>query len=69
MVNRSLPMFCSEFGPGLDHPHSLSDGQSSASSNTAEKHYSGLDNPTLHEALLSANRPIRQFELLSVLRV
>jgi hypothetical protein len=42
MVNRSLPMFCSEFRPGLDHPRSLPDDQSSASSNSAEMHYSGL---------------------------
>jgi hypothetical protein len=40
-------MFRSEFGPGLDHPRSLSDDQSSASSNTAEKHYSGLVIKTL----------------------
>jgi hypothetical protein len=38
-------MFCSEFGPGLDHPRSLSDDQSSASSNSA--HYSGLVVKTL----------------------
>jgi len=47
MVNRSLPTFCSESGPGLDHPRSLSDGQSSVSFNTAEKHYSGLVIKTL----------------------
>jgi hypothetical protein len=40
-------MFCSEFGPGLDLPRSLSDDQSSASSNTAEKHYSELVIKTL----------------------
>jgi hypothetical protein len=40
-------MFCSEFGPGLDHPRSLPDDQSSASSNSAEKHYSGLVIKTL----------------------
>jgi hypothetical protein len=40
-------MFCSEFGPGLDHPRSLSDGQNSAFPNTAEKHYSGLVIKTL----------------------
>jgi len=40
-------MFCSEFGPGLDHLRSLSDDQSSASSNIAEKHYSGLVIKTL----------------------
>jgi hypothetical protein len=47
MVNRLLPMFCSEFGPGLDHPRSLSDDQNSASSNSAEGHYSGLVIKTL----------------------
>jgi hypothetical protein len=40
-------MFCSEFGPGLDLPLSLSDDQSSASSNTTETHYSGLVIKTL----------------------
>jgi hypothetical protein len=40
-------MFCSEFGPGLDHPPSLSDDQSSVSSITTEKHYSGLVIKTL----------------------
>jgi len=40
-------MFCSEFGPGLDHPRSLSDDQNSASSNSAEGHYSGLVIKTL----------------------
>src|SRR5215210_1141740 len=54
MVNRSLPIFCSEFGPGLDHPPYLSDDQSSASSNTTEKHYSGLVIKTLPEELSSS---------------
>jgi hypothetical protein len=40
-------MFCSEFGPGLDHTRSLPDDQSSASSNSAERHYSGLVIKTL----------------------
>jgi hypothetical protein len=40
-------MFCSEFGHGLDHPRSLPDDQSSASSNSAAKHYSGLVIKTL----------------------
>jgi hypothetical protein len=47
-------MFCSEFGSGLDHPCSLSDDQSSASSNPAEKHYSVLVIKTL---LASYHRP------------
>jgi hypothetical protein len=40
-------MFCSEFGLGLDLPRSLSDDQSAASSNPAEKHYSVLVIKTL----------------------
>jgi hypothetical protein len=40
-------MFCSEFGPGLDHLRSLSDDQSSLSFNTAEEHYSALVIKTL----------------------
>jgi len=40
-------MFCSDFGPGLDHPRSLPDDQSSASFNSAAKHYSGLVIKTL----------------------
>ena len=42
MVNRPLPMFCSVFGPGLDHPRSLSDGQSSGILEHRQKHYNGL---------------------------
>ena len=52
MVNRSLLMFCSSFGPGLDHPRSPSDDQSSASSNTAERHHGGLVIKTLPASIM-----------------
>jgi hypothetical protein len=59
-------MFCSEFGPGLDHPPSLSDDQSSASSNATEKHYSGLVIKTLpashHRPELNLTKEIVAFK-------
>src|SRR5215212_204033 len=60
MVNRSLLMFCSEFGPSLDHPRSLPDDQSSASSNSAEKHYSGLCHQDSPSELSSSRTGPRQ---------
>jgi hypothetical protein len=60
-------MVCSEFGPCLDHPRSLSDDQSSASSNSAEKHYSGLVIKTLsasyHRPELDLTKEIIAFKV------
>jgi hypothetical protein len=58
-------MYCSEFSLGLDLPRSLSDDQSSASSNPAEKHYSVLVIKTLpasyHRPELDLTREIIAF--------
>jgi hypothetical protein len=69
IVNRSLPMFCSEFGPGLDHPRSLSDDQSLASSNTAVRHHGWLVIKTLpasyHRPELDLTRDTVAFKVLT----